>query len=129
MEISVKTIAHKNQPYDTVGYYSTHQGMIFVTVSDMKNEDYAFLVAMHELTEAYLTNKRGITGEDITFFDEMFELEINKGLHSDTAEPGDDDRAPYKKEHFFATNIERLIAAELGVDWNEYDKAVQNLGE
>ena len=36
--------------------------------------------------------------------------------------------APYRKEHFFATNLERLLAAELKVDWFEYDRYVDALG-
>jgi hypothetical protein len=41
-------------------------------------------------------------------------------------EPGDDPRAPYHKQHVFAENIERLLAAELGVDWSAYDKEVSS---
>ena len=41
---------------------------------------------------------------------------------------GDNVNAPYRKEHFFATNLERLFASELGVDWFEYDRYVDALG-
>jgi hypothetical protein len=37
-------------------------------------------------------------------------------------EPGDSSEAPYHKEHVFATKIERMIADELGVDWDVYEK-------
>jgi hypothetical protein len=43
-------------------------------------------------------------------------------------EPGDHEHAPYRREHFFATNLERLLSAELGVDWFEYDRDVDALG-
>jgi hypothetical protein len=36
------------------------------------------------------------------------------------SEPGDDPRAPYYREHQFASGMERLMAAELGIDWQQY---------
>lgn len=36
--------------------------------------------------------------------------------------------APYRKEHFFATSLERLFSAELDVDWQEYERFVDALG-
>ena len=90
----------------------------------MGNEDYEFLVAVHELIEQYLCKKRNIKEPDISAFDIEFEKNRQPGNED---EPGDDPSAPYRKEHFFATSIERLIAAELGVDWQEYDKKINLL--
>jgi hypothetical protein len=42
-------------------------------------------------------------------------------------EPGHDPKAPYNKEHIFAEKIERQIAEELGVDWEEYSRVVESL--
>jgi hypothetical protein len=98
-----------------------------VRVSDMGNDDYHFLVLIHELIELHLVNKRGILIEDIDAFDKKFEEDRSKGIHSQDEEPGDSCYAPYRKEHLFATNIERLLAYELGVDWEEYGKTVMNL--
>jgi hypothetical protein len=42
-------------------------------------------------------------------------------------EPGDDPTAPYHREHVFATKIERMLAEELGIDWDAYDKTVNAL--
>lgn len=92
-------------------------------VSEM-NADYEFLVLMHEMVEWYLTQKRGITEHDITAFDIEFERERAQG---NVDEPGDHPEAPYRREHRFAENIERLIAAELGVDWAIYNKTVEGL--
>jgi hypothetical protein len=47
-------------------------------------------------------------------------------LRRSPEKPGDDPRAPYHKQHVFAENIERLLAAELGVDWSAYDKEVSS---
>ncbi len=42
-------------------------------------------------------------------------------------EPGDDPDAPYFKEHQFASIIERQMAYELGVDWQAYNKRLDEL--
>jgi hypothetical protein len=93
----------------------------------MGNQDFEFLVAFHEMIEAYLCRKRGITDEQVTAFDAMFEKEREQGLHGPDDEDGDDPRAPYHFEHAFATGMEKMMAAELGVDWTEYEAAISAL--
>ena len=129
MHIYIDTIAHEEQRYPTVGDYwfpwrEQKDTCIEVRVSRMGNEDYEFLVAIHEQIEAYLTKKRGITETLITNFDVEFEKNRPKG---NTNEPGNDPDAPYHKEHVFATKLERMLAEELGVDWDKYDAAVNAL--
>ena len=124
MNTIIRIIDGKDMRYPTVGDYQEKDGIQYITVADMANEDYNFLVALHEFVESYLCKKRGIKEEDISKFD--IEFEKNR-KEDDNSEPGDDPNAPYKKEHFFATNIERQMALELGVDWNEYDKTVCEL--
>lgn len=82
------------------------------------------LIQFHEALEAITCFRRHITDETVSAFDELFETERAKGLHLETDEDGDDPRAPYRREHFFATNIERQIAAEWGIDWKEYEKRI-----
>lgn len=97
-----------------------------LTVSSVPLGDWRMelLIQIHELVEASLCKHRGITDEMVTAFDEFFEEERAQGKHSEADEDGDDPRACYRKEHFFATNIERQIAAELGVDWKEYERRI-----
>lgn len=90
----------------------------------MKNPDFEFLVAIHEFIEAYLCQKRGIEEPTITRFDVNFERSRIKG---NTDEPGDNPEAPYFNEHQFATKIEKVMAKELGVNWKEYEKTVNDL--
>src|SRR4051812_42927292 len=123
LDIHIKTIPHKEHRYPTVGdYWRDKDGSLQVRISDFGNDDHAFLVAIHELIEWYLTEKHGIKEEDITAFDEQFEKELAEGLHPTNKEPGFDPRAPYIKEHTFATTIEKQLAAELGIDWEQYGK-------
>lgn len=124
MHIEIDSIPHNKQRYETCGDYRSEGNSDFITVSAMGNPDYEFLVAVHEFIEMWLTRKRGITEESITAFD--VEFEANR-LEGDFSEPGDDPAAPYVAEHKFATKIERLIAEECGVNWDEYDGVVSSL--
>lgn len=128
MNINIKTIAHSEQRYPTVGDWQIdEQGNLEIRVSDMGNPDYESLVALHELVEVLLCKKRGITTEQVDVFDKQFEADRAVGMHGPEDEPGDDPLAPYKKEHFFATNIEALMSSELGVDWKTYEEKINEL--
>ena len=124
-ELRYICIPHSEQRYKTVGdYWYPTEHTQEVRVSRMDNADYEFLVMLHELIEAHLCRKRGIKEEAITAFDTAFEAVREEGNED---EPGDSPEAPYQKEHQFATSIERQLAAELGVDWDAYDKAIYAL--
>lgn len=99
-------------------------GHLEVSAVWLKDPRHRFLIQLHEMIEAVLCAHRGITDEQVTAFDELFEKEREEGKHEEFDEDGDDPRAPYRKEHFTATNIERQMAAELGVDWQEYEQAI-----
>lgn len=125
-EIHFKTIAHKDHRYPTVGDYWDDKTVVEFRVSNM-DSDKEFLVLIHELVEWFMTLRRGLLEPDIKKFDLLFEKERDQKKHSYTDEAGDDPRAPYYKEHQFATAIERLVCDRLGVDWNDYTKEVENL--
>jgi hypothetical protein len=128
MRIRIETIVHDKQRYETVGdYWDDPDGTQHIRVSDMRNQQYEMLVAIHELIEKELCRIRGIPEEIITKFDIQYEEERIQGYHGATDEPGDDSRAPYQKEHQFATRIEMEIAKEMGVDWKAYEQAVLDL--
>ena len=125
MIIHIETIPHKDQAYETCGnFWVGMDGAWQIRVSDMGNADFEWLVAIHEFIEMKLCDKRGIKEEDITKFDIDFEAKRKEG---NVDEPGDDPQSPYKREHFCATNIERMLSAELGIDWAVYNGVVENL--
>lgn len=125
--ISVEVIPHAAQNYESCGDYMTDDsGLMHVSVSDMGNPDYEFLVAIHEIVEAKLCQKRGITDAEITAFDVEFE---DKRKPGDVSEPGDQPLAPYASEHCTATAVERLMCAALGVSWQDYESAVLRLSK
>lgn len=117
---------HQYQRYDTVGDYQESHGVTFFTVSEMGNEDYEALVAVHELVEYLLCKKRGISMQAIDDFDKQYETDRDLG---DESEPGWSPDAPYQKEHVFAEKVERMLAEELGIDWDVYDRTVVGLSQ
>jgi hypothetical protein len=121
MIFEAKSIPHESQRYDTVGDWRIKSGQISILVSSLPDERYEFLVALHELVEAYLCKQGGISEETVTAFD--------TGPGKELDEPGDDPRAPYHAEHVFASKIERMMADELGVDWEKYETAIEELGK
>ena len=81
------------------------------------------LILIHELAELLATQSAHIPEPNILQFDLMFERE-QPGRDD---EPGDDRRAPYMRQHSFASGIERLFAAEMGVNWKQYEDAIDDL--
>lgn len=123
MNINIKTIPHSNQRYNTPGdWWFTDNGDLEIRVSNMNNWKYEALVAFHELAEVLLCKERGISTKEADEFDIRWN-EVHKNEGTDN-EPGDDPCCPYRMEHFFATSVERLLAAELRVDWDSYGEAV-----
>lgn len=128
MKIIIETIQHSSQPYETVGYWRLEDnGDITILVSETANADYNFLVALHEMVEAKLCQNRGITTKQVDEFDIAFEEQRKKSITLSTAEPGDNHYAPYRREHCTACGIERILAAELDIDWSEYEQRLNSL--
>ena len=125
--IEIQSINHNKQRYETVGDYYDWDGSMQFRVSKMGDWRYEFLVILHELVEWALVRHAGVTLESIDDFDKNFEADRLKGLHSDDEEPGDDKKAPYYKQHQFASKVEKMAARMLKVKWNEYDKTVMSL--
>lgn len=136
-DIHIKFIPHAEQRYDTLGDYEETSKHLNFYISEEMGDDYCFLVAVHELIEAYLCKKRGIKWGDIDAFDIDYEKERNNKKTfaasalpiTEDSEPGDDPAAPYYKEHQFASCIERLLANEMGKDWHVYEQDLLNVLE
>lgn len=128
MEIHIKTIPHNAHRFETVGdYWYDETGVLQVRISDMGNEFYEKMVAIHELVEEALTKKRGLMEPDILAFDQYYEKRREQGLVPEDSEPGFDNNAPYLKEHTIATSVEMMMCAMSGESWSDYDRFVMNL--
>lgn len=105
--IVIKTIPHNWQDYDTQGNWRrAADGSLLILISEQADQRKAFLLALHEFVEASLCLDRGISQEGVDHFDMNFTGE---------GEPGDDPKAPYRKEHRFSCLLEHLLAHEFGM--------------
>lgn len=128
--INIKVIPHSEQRYETVGdYWDDENGVKQIRVSE-STPHYEFLVAIHELIEAYLVASKGIKIEDIDTFDKEFEkMRSEYPKFIGDMEPGDNDSAPYFHEHQMATRVEKWMAQNLGIDWEVYNKAINQMSK
>jgi hypothetical protein len=124
MKITIQTIPHSQQRYPTVGDWEWNLNGLEIKVSELGNPYKELCVGIHELVEAFLCKKRGISQEDVDTFDINFE---KTRQIDDTSEPGDDPKSPYKREHCFATGIERLLVSQFGINWKEYEELINSL--
>lgn len=127
MKITVKVIPHRKHRkiggirYETVGDWKfDKKGDLTVWVSEMFEEKYEALVAVHEILEALLCLASGVSEESVSGFD----MECQKRGISD---PGAEEDSPYYDQHRFAESVEFLLARELGVDWREYMRHLDDL--
>lgn len=126
--IKISFIPHKRQRYNSLGDWIVgSDGNHEIFISQFSDERYSWLVAIHEMIELILCLFRNISQKEVDDFDMQFEKEREEGLHSPEAEPGDSPLAIYRREHFTATNIERILAPEFGISWHEYEKEAQSI--
>jgi len=125
MKVTIETIPHGEHRYATVGdWFFDPDGNLTIRVSKLSDWRREMLIAVHELVEVLICKHRGISQESVDRFDKEFEAT----RHPDNEdEPGDDPAAPYVKEHCIATAVERLLCAELGVSWKEYEAELNSL--
>jgi hypothetical protein len=120
LKISIRTVPHDHQRYDSAGdYFLGPESWVLIQVTDLGDWKKEALVAVHELVEFFLVLNKGISIKEIDQFDFSFDGD---------GEPGDDPKSPYHKEHLYATTVEKDLACELGVDWEEYSKTIDSLG-
>jgi hypothetical protein len=127
MDIEIKMIPHSEQRYATCGDYVEDNDVVRFRVSELGDWKFEYLIAIHELIEYTLARTKGITVAEIDAFDRQFEKDRDAGLHFADEEPGFDPEAPYFREHALATKIERMLAIEMGIDWDDYTKRVNAL--
>lgn len=124
MKITIQTIPHASQRYETVGdWIFDENGDLWITVSDLGDWRKSLLVGFHELIESSLCQHRHIDEPLVSAFD--IAMLANPNEYAD--DPGHDPEAPYHSEHVFAECMERLFAQQLGVNWKEYGEAIDAL--
>lgn len=133
MKILIETIPHSAQRYETVGDWvkepsGWYEGPVDFTikVSELGHEQMEALVAIHELVEFFLCEFAypRVTQKTVDDFDNLFLQWQDAGIRSKDAEAGDDERAPYTRQHCMATAVERMLAAYIGVPWDVYEAVI-----
>jgi hypothetical protein len=128
MRILIETVPHERNRNNQVGDYRyMEDGTLYITVSNMGDEKMEWLVALHEMIEEMLAKSDGITEEQINDYDIYYEKKREMGLVDENSEDGFASDCIYKKYHTIATGCEMILAAQLGVDWLNYDEKVNSL--
>lgn len=138
--IVIDSIPQNAQSYPTVGDYAEKHDEIRIVVSDLEDEKLEWLIAIHELVEVMLMKHAGIPLQASTEYDVEFEKARSSNIVLDSmpdgttrvgfmfrgrwyapdAEPGDAPDSPYREQHNYATAVERMLCAALGVPWSYY---------
>jgi hypothetical protein len=119
MKIEIEAIDPAKIRYSTCGDWQwLEDGTLRIEVPDFRgNKDSAFLVAIHELVEAWLCNRDGITEAEVSAWD------IN---NPELEEPGDSKNAPYHRQHAKAMAIEKKLCQAMTIDWREHQLWVED---
>lgn len=100
MQITIRTIPHSEQRYDTTDDWQVdYYGDITMYVSEADQQE-VFKTIIHGLTECFLCLKHGITQKEVDTYDLA---------HPETDNPGENSDAPYHMEHKVANVAEHLM--------------------
>lgn len=130
MKIDWRTVLHASQRYESSGDWQIAGDSIIVRVSHLGDEDMEFCEGLHEVIEAYLCKRNGVTQEMVDEFDFAFEAAHQRGdaaypcgcPRQELSDPGSDIHSPYLRQHLIAEAAEAIVARALRVDWKVYDE-------
>lgn len=113
MKIVIDFIPEADMRYDSLGdWFWDETDTLHIRSVDTGKPNEDFLVAWHELAEAWLCRDKGISQQTVDEFD----LAFVTPAEDEDAEPGDDERAPYRAQHRQAMLLEMTLALFLGLD-------------
>lgn len=122
MNITITTIPHSQQRYDTCGDWQfDEQGNLHIRVSDVGDPKMNFLIARHELDEAILCHFNGVTSKQVDEYDFT-----HPEAGSDNFSANLD--APYHRFHCDALAAEWVMARLLDVNWEDYSHHLEAVG-
>ena len=121
-DINIKFIDSKDQRYPTCGdYWETDTSYEFRITKQVRDER-NILILLHEIVEYYLCTRRGISEQEITEFDLKWEQGPKVEEEPGNCKELDTLTNPYYWEHRFSENIERMVALEADIDWEDYER-------
>lgn len=118
MNINIQVIENKDHRPGISGadWYYDQKGDLQVRVSKMSDWRREMILAFHEASEAIMCRHNGVTVQAVDDYDRPFEEKKDN-----VTNVGDRTDCPYRREHCFASAIERILAGELEVPWQDYD--------
>lgn len=123
MKITLEVIPHSQQRYNTCGDWQfDEEGNLNIKVSDTQNTFMNFLLGRHEMDEAMLCLRYGVTTKQVDDYD-FVHPEAGSDSFSDNLD------APYAEYHNDALAAEWVMARLLGVSWKSYNDTIEQLGE
>ena len=114
--ITIDFIKPDENRYVTHGDWVNHNGSLHITSTSYGNKNGSFLVALHELVEAWLCNHDGIDEKDVMAWDLC---------HPDADEPAEVEGSLYRKQHDVAIAVEKLVCEAMGIDWENHERWVE----
>lgn len=123
-KVTIEVVAHENQRYPTAGDWVMDGEDLMIFVSETGNDNYNYLLMVHELVEALLCERDDIEQSLVDKFDRNYEKKRKKG---DLSEPGDNPNAPYYEQHQVATLAEKIVALQMLIDWPSYEDKINKL--
>jgi hypothetical protein len=125
LDITIKTVPERLVRAEQSGdWWYNHDRIVAAVIEGTYPPDNELMIGIHELVEAWLCRKLGITDKAVVDFDTMYEDERKHGHHHDNDEPGDDPHAPYRLPHMAATHVERAVGSALDVIWREHERMI-----
>jgi hypothetical protein len=118
MNIHILVIPESEQRPEVNGadWFWDTNGDLQVRVSPLSDWRREVLLGIHEAVEAVMCKHNGVAQASVDVFDQEYDKN-----HAFDLNAGDDPAAPYVREHCLATAIERILCAELDVNWLSYD--------
>lgn len=117
IHITVHPTADLGRGFTGADWFWDERGDLQVRVSQLNDWRHECALGIHEVVEAMLCKYNGVSQASVDAFDREYER-----THVSDLNAGDDAYSPYRREHCFATACERILAAELGICWDEYEK-------
>ncbi len=132
MRITLEVIPHEQQRLGAIGdWFFEKNGDLVVHVSDLGDWRYNFLVLRHEMDEAMLCMKDGITTETVDIEQVAHQEDVKAMGGIDMDDPDSFSGYPgssIQVQHDDALAAEWVMSRLLGVDWVEYGKAAEKVG-
>jgi len=113
--LTIDFIRPEANRYVTHGDWYEKDGKLVITSTAYGNENGSFLISLHELVEAWLCKHDGVAEEDVSAWDLC---------HPDAEEPAEVEGSPYRKQHDVATQVEKIVCAAMGIDWENHERWV-----